>query len=92
MNTATFNSNAMSNLWNYLQGLALSTTDRRWHADRLLESTRDEECEILTEARDAIKEMRSESESNGNSEMTLDEINEEIRQSRLARKQKTALA
>ncbi len=30
--------------------------------------------------------MRQHSEENGNSEMTLDEINEEIRQARLERK------
>lgn len=76
----------MSNLWNYLQGLSLSTSDRRWLADRLIESTKEEDKEIFVQARNAIEEMRLQSEANGNSEMTLEEINEEIRQARLARK------
>lgn len=86
MNSATYDSNAMSNLWNYIQGLPLSSYDRRWLADRLIESTKEDENSILAEARKAIEEMRRQSEENGNSEMTLDEINEEIRQVRLERK------
>ncbi len=86
MNSATYDSNAMSNLWNYIQGLPLSPYDRRWLADRLIESTKEDENSILAEARKAIEEMRRQSEENGNSEMTLDEINEEIRQVRLERK------
>lgn len=86
MNSATYDSNAMSNLWNYIQGLPLSSSDRRWLADRLIESTKEDENSILAEARKAIEEMRRQSEENGNSEMTLDEINEEIRQVRLERK------
>ena len=86
MNSATYDSNAMSNLWNYIQGLPLSSYDRRWLADRLIESTKEDENSIIVEARKAIEEMRRQSEENGNSEMTLDEINEEIRQVRLERK------
>lgn len=86
MNATTYSSSAMSNLWNYLQGLSLSTSDRRWLADRLIESTKEEDKEIFVQARNAIEEMRLQSEANGNSEMTLEEINEEIRQARLARK------
>ncbi|MBR3958699.1 MAG: hypothetical protein IKJ81_01460 [Bacteroidales bacterium] len=86
MNSATYDSNAMSNLWNYIQGLPLSSSDRRWLADRLIESTKEDENSIIAEARKAIEEMRRQSEENGNSEMTLDEINEEIRQVRLERK------
>lgn len=86
MNSATYDSNAMNNLWNYIQGLPLSQYDRRWLADRLIESTKEDENSILAEARKAIEEMRRQSEENGNSEMTLDEINEEIRQVRLERK------
>ena len=41
MNTATYNSTAMSNLWNYLKGLPLSIKDRQWLADRLIESAED---------------------------------------------------
>lgn len=37
-------------------------------------------------ARKAIEAMRQQSEENGNSRLTLDEINEEIRQSRNQRK------
>lgn len=40
----------------------------------------------IEKARKAIDSMRSQSEQNGNSEITLAEINEEIRQSRAARK------
>ena len=88
MNSVTYNSCDMNNLWNYLQGLHISIHDRRWLADRLLESTKNEGDAILSRAREAIEEMRLESEANGNSELTLDEINEEIRQSRLERKQR----
>ncbi len=80
----TINNNAMGNLWNYLQGLALSASDRRWLADRLIEST--ERDLVMEQARAAIEEMRLQSEANGNSGMTLDEINNEIRQTRLAGK------
>lgn len=90
MDTPTYSSSDMSNLWNYLQGLPISIPDRRWLADRLIESTKEEGDEILLQARKAIDEMRQESEVNGNSEMTLDDINEEIRQVRLARKQRKA--
>lgn len=41
---------------------------------------------VLSKARQTIEDMRQHSEENGNSEMTLDEINEEIRQARLERK------
>ena len=37
-------------------------------------------------ARHAIEQMRMQSEQNGNSKMTLDDINEEIRQVRLRKK------
>ncbi|MBR6063923.1 MAG: hypothetical protein IKP54_07205 [Bacteroidales bacterium] len=84
MNATTYSSSAMSNLWNYLQGLSLSTSDRRWLADRLIESTKEEDKEIFVQARNAIEEMRLQSEANGNSEMTLEEFNEEIRNARLA--------
>ena len=37
-NTSTYQASAaMGNLWNYLQGLALSYDDRQWLADKLLE-------------------------------------------------------
>ena len=89
MNTATYSRNSMDNLWNYIQGLALPASDRRWLADRLIESTETEEQErkaILEQAQEAINEMRIESEIIGNTDMSLDEINEEIRQTRIARK------
>ena len=92
MNTATYNSNAMTNLWNYLQGLSLSVSDRCWFADRLIESARNDDTEILAQAQKAIDELRMQSEAVGNSEMTLEEINEVIRQARKDRKQhKTVL-
>lgn len=45
-----------------------------------------ERQETLRKAREAIEAMRQQSELNGNSELTLNEINEEIRLSREARK------
>lgn len=42
--------------------------------------------QIIVNARKAIEAMRSQSEQSGNSEMSLDEINSEIRKTRLARK------
>ena len=87
MNTATYNSSMVNNLWNVIQGLSLSSTDQRWLADRLSESAKADDKAILAQARIAIDEMRKQSEENGNSEMTLDEINAEIRAARKARKQ-----
>ena len=86
MSTATYNSNMVNNLWNVIQGLSLSSTDQRWLADRLFESATADDIAILAQARKAIDEMRQLSEENGNSEMTLDEINAEIRAARHARK------
>lgn len=87
MNTATYSSSTANNLWNLIQGLSLSSTDQRWLADRLFESAKADDKAILAQARKAIEEMRQQSEANGNSEMTLDEINAEIRAVRHARKQ-----
>lgn len=40
-NTSTYQASAaMGNLWNYLQGLALSYDDRHWLADKLLENNK----------------------------------------------------
>ena len=46
--------------------------------------------EMRSRARKAILAMRQQSESNGNSELTLEEINEEIRQARQERKKTIA--
>ena len=46
--------------------------------------------EAKKHARKAIAAMRQQSESNGNSELTLEEINAEIRQARLERKKAIA--
>lgn len=86
MDTTTFNSSMVNNLWNVIQGLSLSSTDQRWLADRLFESAKAGDIAILAQARKAIDEMRQQSEENGNSEMTLEEINAEIRAARHARK------
>lgn len=86
MDTTTFNSSMVNNLWNVIQGLSLSSADQRWLADRLFESAKADDIAILAQARKAIDEMRQQSEENGNSEMTLDEINAEIRAARHARK------
>lgn len=46
------NSAAMINLWNFIQGMNLSHSNKRWLAERLVESenyvanTRDEICEL----------------------------------------------
>lgn len=45
-----------------------------------------QEQESAQKARQAIEAMRRQSEQNGNAAMTLDDINEEIRQARAARK------
>lgn len=87
MNHATYNSSMVDNLWNVIQGLSLSSSDQRWLADRLFESAKADDNTILAQARMAIEEMRQQSEENGNSEMTLEEINAEISQARLADKQ-----
>ena len=86
MDTTTFNSSMVNNLWNVIQGLSLSSTDQRWLADRLFESAKADDIAILAQARKAIDEMHQQSEENGNSEMTLEEINAEIRAARHARK------
>jgi hypothetical protein len=86
MDTTTFNNSMVNNLWNVIQGLSLSSTDQRWLADRLFESAKADDIAILAQARKAIDEMRQQSEENGNSEMTLEEINAEIRAARHARK------
>lgn len=36
MNTTTSNSAAMNNLWNYIQGLSLSSSDQKWLGARLI--------------------------------------------------------
>ena len=63
---------------------------QRWLEEQLEHVLRQyyakERQETLRKAREAIEAMRQQSELNGNSELTLDEINEEIRQSREARK------
>ena len=86
METNVYNNNAMSNLWSYLQGLSLSVYERRWLAQRLIESTNSDNDSIKENARKAIEEMRLQSEANGNSDMTLDEINAEIQQARIEHK------
>ena len=39
MSTATYSNPAMNNLWNYIQGLSLSASDRHWLADKLVEGS-----------------------------------------------------
>ena len=51
-----------------------------------------ERQERLNRAKNAIDAMRQQSEQNGNAEMTLEDINEEIRQSRLERKSRKTAA
>lgn len=46
----------------------------------------------LSRAKKAIDAMRQQSEQNGNAEMTLEDINEEIRQARIERKSKKTVA
>lgn len=35
------NTIALNNLWSYLQGLSLSTSNKKWLSDRLMESVKD---------------------------------------------------
>ena len=86
MNTATYSS-IVNNLWSVIQGLSLSSADQRWLANRLFENAKSEDNEILAKARKAVEEMRQQSEENGNSAMSIDDINAEIRASRSAHKQ-----
>ena len=38
-NTSTYHASAaMGNLWNYIQGLSLSSSERQWLAEKLLEN------------------------------------------------------
>ena len=46
--------------------------------------------DVRDRARKAVLAMRNQSEDNGNSELTIDEINAEIRQARQERKKATA--
>jgi anti-sigma factor RsiW len=46
----------------------------------------------LSRAKKAIDALRQQSEQNGNAEMTLEDINEEIRQTRIERKSKKTVA
>ena len=46
----------------------------------------------LIRAKKAIDAMRQQSEQNGNAEMTLEDINEEIRQARIERRSRKAVA
>lgn len=46
----------------------------------------------LSRAKNAIDAMRQQSEQNGNAEMTLEDINEEIRQSRIERRSRKTVA
>ena len=50
MNTYAYNNNAMTNLWNYLQGLSLSATDSRWLADHLIQNAdkQEKECQQVS--------------------------------------------
>ena len=45
MNTATYNSSTVNNLWNLIQDLSLTSTDRHWLADKLTESTVEQSAE-----------------------------------------------
>ena len=45
MNTATYNSSMVNNLWNVIQGLSLTSTDRHWLADKLTESALEQSAE-----------------------------------------------
>lgn len=53
---------------------------------RSLFAAQQQEQQSAQKARQAIEAMRLQSEQNGNADMTLDDINEEIRQVRAARK------
>lgn len=75
---------ALNNLWSYLQGLSLSQKDRRWLANKLVESTEDDAKtaeqkeyvkETLTRALKEVEQAKRE----GRKLQTLDEFIQELR-------------
>ena len=48
---------ALNNLWNYLQGLSLSQSDREWLANKLVMSTEDAESGPSDESMKRFLEM-----------------------------------
>lgn len=59
------NTISMNNLWNYLQGLSLTASNRKWLAEKLIEpqsstDTSDEKIrQELTEAFQQLEEVKS---------------------------------
>ena len=49
---------ALTNLWNYIQGMALSDRNKQWLADRLIESKTKAEKNELDLAMEDIREGR----------------------------------
>ena len=50
---------ALNNLWNYLKGLALSQSDRKWLAEKLVEPSETEEKQPVAAEPKKRKKIRS---------------------------------
>ena len=74
------NAVSMNNLWNYLQGLSLTASNRKWLAERLVEPQadvvmKDEEIRLgLTEAFHQLEEVKSGKRQTRNAEELLYEL------------------
>ena len=74
------NTISMNNLWNYLQGLSLTASNRKWLADKLIEpqsstDTSDEKIrQELTEAFHQLEEVKSGSRKTRKAEVLLYEL------------------
>jgi len=70
----------MNNLWNYLQGLSLTASNRKWLAEKLIEpqsstDTSDEKIrQELTEAFQQLEEVKSGSRKTRKAEELLYEL------------------
>ena len=54
------NAISLNNLWNYIQGLSLTANNRRWLADRLIETPSDtvmEDNEIRKDMKEAFSKI-----------------------------------
>jgi hypothetical protein len=74
------NTISMNNLWNYLQGLSLTASNRKWLAEKLIEpqsstDTSDEKIrQELTEAFQQLEEVKSGSRKTRKAEELLYEL------------------
>lgn len=78
--TNIMNSIAMNNLWNYLQGLQLTASNRKWLADKLTQApvqsvmSDDEIREGLTESFKQLEELKTGKRKGRKAEELLNEL------------------